>query len=155
MPRRRFALFTLPIAALLGACEGLFTGDEVARIGLQPGADGGYAPVKLTLAPDMNPVSLNLHAEFTTDVTQAGRWNTYRATLTKDGAMVFTREFSINYPGTVESSPAQGSVAHVMMIVDIVAAGEHELAIVPVKPVEVVLNAPQAVARSKVQRPPK
>lgn len=153
--RKRLAALLMPFASLLAGCEGLFTGNEVARLPLSAQPDGGYAPVKVTLSPEMNPVSFNLHAGFTPDTTQAGRWNTYRATLTKDGNVVFTREFNVNYSGSAESAPAAGPAAIVMMIADIAAAGEHELAITPSKPVEVTLTDPQVAVRSKVERPPR
>lgn len=153
--RKRFSLFALPFATLLAACEGLMSGTEVARVPLAPAASGGYAPVKLALSPAMNPVALNLHAGFTPDMSQAGKWNTYRATLTRAGAIVFTREFSINYSGSAESAPAAAPVMHTMMILDIAEAGEHELAIVPAKPADIALTDPVVVVRAKVERPPK
>ncbi len=151
--RKRLALFTLPFAALLAACEGLMTGVEIARVPLLPGADGGYVPVKLALSPEMNPVALNLHADFTQDLSQAGKWNTYRATLTRAGVVVFSREFNVNFPGSVESEPADAPLAHTMMIVDVTMAGEHELAIAPARPTEITLTDAQVVVRGKVERP--
>jgi hypothetical protein len=41
-----------------------------------------------------------------------------------------------------------------LFYVDVQSAGEYELTITPVKPVEITLSDPQVDARRNVQRPP-
>lgn len=151
------ALFLL--AGFLAGCEGVVSGTEVARVPLQAaegGPPGSYAPVKFNLAPDMNPVAFNFRADFTLNVTEAGKWNTYRATLSKEGIVAATRTFNVNHPasGADQSPAAPSSVIHTLFFVDVQSAGEYELTITPVSPVAVTLVNAQADARRNVQRPP-
>ena len=56
-------LCTLLLSLLLVACDAFVTGEQVVNFDLKPQADGGYAPVTVTLGPEMNPVALNFRAE--------------------------------------------------------------------------------------------
>lgn len=151
------------LAGLLAGCEGVVTGTEIARVPLQAaegsagGAVGSYAPVKFALSPEMNPVAVNFRAEFTQQPAEYGKWNSYRATLTKDGTVIATRSFNVNHPaaaGLDSSPPPPNSAIHTLFYVDVQSAGEYELTITTVTPVVVTLNNAQADARRNVQRPP-
>jgi hypothetical protein len=157
MPVRTLAAAAL---VLLAGCEGLLGGEEAARIPLQPAADGGYAPVRILLKPEMNPVAFNLHADFAWGQRdEGGQWNTYRATLSTGGKVIQAQEFSVNSPEnsnvSTSSSPPPNSLQHTMLLVDLPGEAEYEIAIVPVKPVAVTLNAPQLGVRIHVPRLPK
>jgi len=64
------------LAVFFTACDGLVGGEVAARIPLQAAADGGYAPVRILLRPEMNTVVFNLHADFVWGKRdEAGQWN--------------------------------------------------------------------------------
>ena len=146
----------LAMLALLAGCEGAITGKEVATVALQPTGDGGYAPVKFTLGPAMNPIAINLHANYSQDPHESGKWNTYRATLKIAGKRIATRDFNINYPGPAGSNapPPPTSLVRTLWIVDLQEGGDYEFAIEPLKSVEVTLLSPRIEVRRNVQRPP-
>ena len=50
----------LAAALLATGCEGLFTGARESVHALTEDADGSFAPVRLQLDPDMNPIAFNL-----------------------------------------------------------------------------------------------
>ena len=140
----------------LAGCEGVTTGTEVARVSLQMSADGAYAPVKFNLGPEMNPVAVNFRADSSQNPVEFGKYNTYRATLSKGGSMVATRTININHPvgNLQDSAPPPTQTIHTLFYVDVQSAGEYELTITPVKPVAITLSNAQADARRNVQRPP-
>lgn len=147
------------LAGLLSGCEGVVSGTEVARIPLQPaegGPAGAYAPAKFNLTPDMNPVAFNFRADFTMNSVEFGKWNSYRATLSRDGNVVTTRSFNINHPSAHPDQPptAPTSAVHTLFLVDLQGGGEYELTITPVSPVAITLKEPRVDARRNVQRPP-
>ncbi len=147
------------MATVLSGCEGVTTGTEIARLPLQAaegGPPGAYAPVKFTLSPEMNPVAFNFRADLKLSPDEAGKWNTYRVTLTHGGTVVASRNINVNHPQASkdDSPPPPGGTIHTLFYVDVQAAGEHELTITPVSPVAVTLNNAQADARRNVQRPP-
>jgi hypothetical protein len=151
------------LAGFLAGCEGVVTGTEIARVPLQAAdgsvgsASGSYAPVKFSLSPEMNPVAVNFRADFTQHPAEYGKWNTYRATLTKDGVVIAARSFNVNHPaasGTDSSPPPPNSALHTLFYVDVQSAGEYELTITSTTPAAVTLNNAQADARRNVQRPP-
>ena len=146
----------LAASVMLTGCEGAFTGSEVARVALQAGADGGYAPVKFNLTPEMNPVAFNFRADFSQNPAEFGKWNSYRAALSKDGAVIVSRSININHPVSRpdDSPPPPTQTIHTLFIVDLPGAGEYELTITPVKPAALTLGNPQADVRRNVQRPP-
>ncbi len=147
-------------AGVLGGCEGITTGTEVANAPLQAaesGDKGAYAPVKFTLSADMNPLAFNLRADFSLDATEFGKSNSYRAVLTQNGATVASRNINVNHPQSSpqgEAPPPSASV-HTLFYVDVPGSGEYELTITPTKPVVITLKEPRVDVRRNVQRPPK
>lgn len=144
------------LAGALAGCEGTVTGTEVARMDLQAADRGAYDPVKFNLSTDMNPVAFNFRADFTQDVTEFGKWNTYQVTLTHNGANVVSRNMNVNHPQNNpqgDAPPPTGTV-HTLFITDLQSSGEYELTIKPVKPVEVTLKSPRVDVRRNVARPP-
>ncbi len=146
------------LAGFLHGCEGVVSGTEIARVPLQTaegGPAGGYAPVKFALSPEMNPVAFNFRTDFTMNASEAGKWNTYRATVSKDGAMVAARNFNVNHPWSHPDSspPAPNAAIHTLFYVDVQGVGDYELTIAPVSPVLVTLKDARVDARRNVQRP--
>jgi hypothetical protein len=150
--RNRLAVAVLSL--LLAACEGLVGGEEVLRMPLQATATG-YAPVHVRLKPEMNPVAINLHAEFGWGKhEEAGQWNGYRAELLRDGQVVASREVRINSPEkpNVSAAAPPSSLRLPLLHVDVPAEGEYEVRVTATRPVAVTLDSPQLVVRSKVPR---
>lgn len=152
----RRALAAAALAVFIAGCDGLIGGEEAARIPLQPLAGGSYAPVRILLKPGMNPVLFLLNADFAWGKhDEAGKWNSYRATLSSDGKVIHTRDFQVNSPengNPAESSPPPASLLQPMMRVDVPGEGEYELAIVSLQPAAVTLNAAQLLVRINVSR---
>lgn len=139
-------------ALLLAACEGIFTGKEVETVPLEPAAGGGFKPVAVKLTTEMSPVSLNFRAEQGNFPSETGKWNAYRATLSRAGQVVATREFNVSYTGVVElQPPAHPEHVITMMIHRVEARGEYEVSIKPAKAVEVTLQNPRLEVRRNVQ----
>jgi hypothetical protein len=150
-------LGVMMFAGMLGAgCDALFTGEKVARFPLTAETAGGYVPLTITLGPDMNPVALNLQAEYAASATEAGKWNSYRATLTKSGAPVGTGDFRINNTSDPMSPSAQ-VVSRTMIVIDVKEVGDYELKIDALAPAAVTLGKPQVELRRNIRRdlPPK
>lgn len=149
---------SVALAAGLVGCEGVITGKEVVRLPLQSTDGGSYAPVKFNLETAMNPVSINFRADFSQTPSEFGKWNTYRATLSKDGTNVATRTINVNHPqsqtqGAGADAPPPGGTVHTLFIADIPANGEYELTITALQNA-IVLSSPQIDVRRNVQRPP-
>src|SRR5688572_6568159 len=136
--RARLACWTL--ALLLAGCEGLFTGSRESVYSLTQGEDGSFAPVQLELNPDMNPVAFNLRGSTVASHTEMDRWNSYRATLSLNGAPIATGSFNINNPGT-NQMPQGGDFAHTMLIVSVPQAGNYELSIMVAKAKEITIES--------------
>jgi hypothetical protein len=137
-------------AWLAAACDGLFTGEQVARFPLQAGS-GGYAPITLSLGPQMNPVALNFAAGYAASATEAGKWNRYRATLSRDGKTVASAEFTINNTSDPNSPNAQ-VLSKTMLIVDVTEVADYSLAIEGVGVLAVTLESPQVELRRNIRR---
>ena len=105
-------------AVFLAACEGLFTGARESIHPLTQQQDGGFAPVRITLDPEMNPIAFNLKGATLDSPSEAGRWNAYRATLLSDGAAVATGQFNVNNTGT-DQMPQGGAFATTMLIASV------------------------------------
>lgn len=148
---RRFALPALLAGILTAGCDGLFTGENVARFPLSEAAGGGYAPLRLTLGPEMNPIALNLHAEYAASDAEAGKWNSYRATLTRGGAAVATGSFNVNNTSAPNSQSGQ-VVSRTMLVVEVTEVGDYEIVIAPTAPVAVTLQKAQLELRRNVRR---
>jgi len=145
----------LALVALLGACDGWFGGEEAARIPLQPVAGGGFEPVSILLRPEMNAVAFDLHAGFAWGRREeAGRHDRYRVTLGTGGRVLESVEFTVNSPesgdAARESSPAPNLLRQLLLVVDVRRDAEYELAITPLQPPVVTLEAPQLVVRVNV-----
>lgn len=144
--------------AALSGCEGTTTGAEFAAVALQPAVDGrraAYEPVKFTLSPDMNPIAFNFRADNVLDATEYGKWNGYRATLSRGGTPVAMKSFSANSPTVGEgNSPPPTTLIRTLFYVDVDAAGEYELTIVPDRAPQITLKDARVDARRNVQRPP-
>lgn len=140
-------------ALLLLGCEGVMTGAAVESVAVEAEADGGFKPLRLTLTAEMSPVALNLRAEHGSEPHEMGRWNRYRATLSRAGTAVASGEFNINNTATPDGVTAPYAV-QTMLITRIGESGEYELTIRPVKPVEVALKGVRVEVRRNVQEPP-
>ncbi len=152
--RRRRWFAAVAAVLLLNACEGLIGGEELARVQLQVTATG-YAPVALQLKPEMNPVAINLHADFGWGKSEeAGQWNTYRAELRRDGQVIASREVQVNSPEkpNVSAAAPPSSLKQPLLHVDVPAEGEYEVLITATRAVAVTLNSPELVVRIKVPR---
>ena len=141
------------LALLLPGCEGLFTGERATVEPLAESADGSFAPVRLQLDPSMNPLAFNLRGSTVATPIEAGRYNSYRATLLLDGAPVATGQFNVNNRGSDES-PQGESFAVTMLIASVPQAGEYELRIQAAQPKEITIESPQLEVRRKVELPP-
>ncbi len=152
------AAFALVSVLSLAGCEGWIGGEEVARIPLQRTAEGGYAPVRILLRPDMSPVAFTLLADFAWGKREEhGRWNTYRVTLRSGNDVIKAEEFHVNSteaPPVASSSPPS-SLVQPMLLVAIPAEGEYEIEIGVIKPVEVTLEAAHLGVRMRVPRLPR
>jgi len=151
LARSAFGLILLAGMLLLGACDGLFTGTQVVRFPLAPGAGGGYAPVKLALGPEMNPIALNFAAEYTINPAESGQWNAYVAVLTFQGKAIASNQFNINNATSPEAPGGAPSVAHTMMQVEVAETGDYELRISPTAPIRVTLANPNVELRRNVR----
>ncbi|MPZ42710.1 MAG: hypothetical protein GEV05_04745 [Betaproteobacteria bacterium] len=151
MMRARLACAALVL--LLAGCEGLFTGARESVHTLMQGDDGSFAPVRLDLDPDMNPIAFNLRGTTVAAYAEMDRWNSYRATLSLDGAPIATGSFNINNPGT-NQMPQGGDFAHTMLIVSVPQAGNYELSVLVAKPKEITIESPRLEVRRNVELPP-
>ena len=155
MLARVFATAVLTLC--LAGCEGMIGGEEVARIPLNRTADGGYEPVRILLRTEMNPVALTLLADFAWGRREeAGLWNDYQVQLRSGDKVIATRDVQVNSPEKPEasSSPAPNALVHPLLLVDIPADGEYEIAISAKKPAAVTLESPHLGVRMKVPRSP-
>lgn len=144
------AVFSL----LLAGCEGLLGGEELMRLPLQATATG-YAPLRVQLKPEMNPVAINLHADFGWGKhEEAGQWNAYRAELRRDGQVIASRDVQVNSPEkpNVSASAPPTALQQPLLHVDVPAAGEYEVLITATRPLAVTLNSPELVVRIKAPR---
>lgn len=145
----------LPVLALAGlvtlaACDAFVTGEKVVAFDLKPQADGGYAPVTVTLGPEMNPIALNLRAELPSSGGTPGTWNAYSAVLTFKGAPVMTSAFNVNDTSTRDNVPGQPFIARNMMTVTVTETGDYVLAITATKKPLVDLLKPQLELRKNI-----
>lgn len=142
------------LVLLLAACEGLFTGSRDSTQPLTQADDGSFAPVKLQLNPEMNPIAFNLHGNTVANQLESEHWNAYRATLTLNAAPVATGSFNINNTG-VRDHEQGGAFAKTMLFVSVPQAGEYELTIALAKPKEITIEAPKLEVRRNTQPPPR
>jgi hypothetical protein len=140
------------LVLLLASCDGLFTGTQVTRFPLQATAGGGFAPLKLTLGPEMNPVALNFAAEYTPDPAQAGKWNSYVAVLSYKGRPIATGAFNINSNATPDAPVGAASVSQTMLLVDASETGDYELSITASGQARLTLANPNVELRRNIRR---
>lgn len=141
--------------SLFAGCEGTTTGQQIANVALQPGEGNSYAPVKLNLNTDMNPIAVNFRADFSDNPDDFGKFNVYRVALSRDGNVVESRSFNVNHPQTQplhgdtsdRPPPATGYVRTVFTT-DVQASGEYELTITAVQKAMTVSNASVDVRRN-------
>jgi hypothetical protein len=152
-PRARAGIACAALLFMLGGCEGLFTGERESKHTLTQNEDGSFAPVRLDLDPSMNPIAFNLRGSTVAAHAEMDRWNSYRATLSLDGAPVATGSFNINNPGT-NQMPQGGAFAHTMLIVSVPQTGSYELSIMVAKPKEITIESPTLEVRRNVELPP-
>ncbi|MCC6531706.1 MAG: hypothetical protein IT531_04090 [Burkholderiales bacterium] len=143
-------------ALLLGVtgCEGLFTGARELTQPLHQTEDGSFAPVTLTLAPEMNPIAFNLHGSIVANPLQSGRWNAYRAELSRDGMTLASGHFTVNNAGQRGPEPAT-VFAQTILYASVAQAGEYRLTITSTQPKEVTIESPRIEVRRNTQPPPK
>lgn len=157
MPLRfGFARHAAVAAALLSlvACEGVVTGQQASVQPLSQNDDGSFAPVRLNLAPDMNPVAINFKGMTIAHPNDSARWNAYVANLTRDGAPVASSSFNINNPGTRDNDHG-GPFAQTLFFVTIPDAGEYELTIGVSKPKEITIQEPSVEVRRNTRPAPR
>jgi hypothetical protein len=152
-PRMRPALWVAAagITASLLGCEGTVTGTKALTVPLQAEANGGFAPIKITLTPDMSPVALNFRAEQTLAPSEAGKWNRYSAVLSQNGNVRAQGEFNFNYTGSGDSSQGSTEQTQTMMMFTLAESGDFDLAIKPIKAIEVTVKSARLEARKNIQ----
>ncbi len=157
MPLRfRIARHAILGAALLAlaACEGMVTGQQVLQQPLTQNEDGSFAPVKLNLTPDMNPVAVNFKGSTIAHPNDSARWNSYAATLAHNGAALASKRFDINNPGTRDNDHG-GPFVQTLFFVTVPEAGEYELNITVTRPKEITIQEPSVEVRRNTQPPPR
>ena len=146
-------LFWMVAVLLLAACDAFVTGEKVVSFDLKPQADGGYAPITLTLGPEMNPVALNLRAELPGSGGTPGAWNEYAAVLTYQGLPVMNQAFNVNDTSTRDNVPGQPFIARNMMTVNVKETGDYTLTITATRKPVVELMKPQLELRKNIATP--
>lgn len=149
------ALLLLPCLLGLSACDGLFTGTQVVRFPLQALPAGDYAPIKLALGPEMNPIALNFAAEYTINPAESGKWNSYTAVLSLNGKPMASSPFNINNSSSPDAPSGTPSVAHTMLIVEVAETGDYELRIALTAPQQITLNKANVELRRNIRPAPK
>lgn len=140
-------------ALLLAACDAFVTGEKVVSFDLKPQADGSYAPLTVTLGPEMNPVALNLRAELPGSGGTPGAWNEYAAVLTYQGMPVMNKAFNVNDTSTRDNVPGQPFIARNVMTVSVKDTGDYTLTITATKKPVVELMKPQLELRKNIATP--
>ena len=143
----------LLVIFLLAACDAFVTGEKVVSFDLKPQAEGGYAPLTVTLGPEMNPVALNLRAELPGSGGTPGAWNEYAAVLSFNGAPVQTGSFTVNDTSTRDNVPGQPFIARNVMTVNVKETGDYLLTIKASKKPVVELLKPQLELRKNIATP--
>ncbi|MEQ1515718.1 MAG: hypothetical protein ABL931_04420 [Usitatibacteraceae bacterium] len=149
-PRFLLAASTLVIT-VLGGCDGVATGEKAYSESVTEAANGGYGPIKLALSPQMSPVAVNLRAEHGINPSDAGKWNTYMATLTLNGREVAASKFNINYAGTADGQPGAPYILQNMLTAKVAEAGDYELSVVPIRPNAIKLTNVRVEMRRNVE----
>lgn len=139
---------------LLPACEGLFTGEQASSQPLSQNEDGSFAPVTLTLSPEMNPVAVNFKGMTVADQAENSRWNTYEARLVRGDTVIATKRVTINNTGAGTNAQG-GPFAHTLFFVTVPEAGEYRLTLELAGPREITIEEPSLEVRRNTQPPPR
>lgn len=149
----RTALLPSFIAATLvmAGCDGIATGEKVHSIPVSENETGDYGPIVLALSPDMSPVAVNFRAQHGDDPSEIGKWNAYRATLSRGGQDIATGQFTINHTGTPDTPAGSPYILKNTLTALPTESGNYELRITPTKPVEVKLSDIRIEVRRNVR----
>jgi hypothetical protein len=99
----------------------------------------------------MSPVALNFRAEQILAPSEAGKWNRYSATLSQNGNVRAQGEFNFNYTGSGDTSQGSTEQTQTMMMFTLAESGEFDLAIKPIKAIEVTVKNARVEARKNIQ----
>jgi hypothetical protein len=143
------ATFAL-VCLFITACDGVATGEKAQVIPVTENASGGYGPIPVTITMEMSPVAINFRAQHGINQAEVGKWNTYRASLSKNGKEIAGTQFNINYTGTNDGQMGAASILQNMLTARPDESGDYELNITPTKPVEVKLTNTQIEVRRNV-----
>lgn len=150
---RNFLIPALVTAVLaMAACEEIVTGQAVQSLAVSENGGGGYGPVRVALTPEMSPVAINFHARHGDDPSELNTWNSYRATLSRDGQEVASGQFNVNHTGTTETPEGARHLIRNLMTVTPSEAGDYELVITPTKPIAMKLYDTRIEVRRNVQK---
>ena len=152
LPRTLWRLLTILTFGLLTACDGLMTGEKVAMFDLRQSDDGGFAPIVVSLGPEMGTIALNLRVEIPVNPDAAGKWNEYTATLTFESAPVAASNFNLNYTGTADV-PGTPFAAQTVVIYAPKKTGDYTLTISATRKPSVALVKPQLELRKNINPP--
>ena len=144
-------LLAAAFAFLLAACDAFVTGESVATFPVTVNADGSYAPVKLALGPEMNPIALNIVHSYTGAQPTGPKFNDYKATLTLNGQPVSTGAFNVTDASTPEATTGAPSAKNHVMTVSVKEIGDYELVIVRNGPAHVSLAKPEIELRKNIK----
>ena len=143
--------FLTSAALILAGCEKIVTGEEAQTIAVGENAEGGYGPVPVAVTPEMLPAAINFHARHGDDPSEFDKWNSYRATLSRNGREVAAVDFNLNHTGSIDSPQGARYLAHNLLTLRAGEAGDYELLITPTKPVEIKLYDTRVEVRRNVQ----
>ena len=147
-------LFQAPLSAAciaLAGCDAIATGEQAGTIPLTANAAGGFEPVAIQLTPEMSPVAFNFRAEHGADPAEVGKWNSYRATLSRDGQPVASSAFSVNHTGSPDAPAGAPYLVQNLFTAWPDTTGVYTLEIVPAGPLEVTLTRAEIELRRNVR----
>lgn len=147
-------LLGLIMFGFLAACDSFFTGEKVVSFDLTPQADGGYAPLTVSLGPEMNTVALNFRAEIPPDPTATNKWNEYAVVLTFKGETVASGQFNVNDTGTADA-PGTPFIARTAIIHAPKETGDYQITISAKRKPVVTILKPQIELRRNIVAPKK
>jgi hypothetical protein len=150
MIRNSFLLALVAAVLFIAGCDGVATGEKAQIIPVTENAGGGYGPIPVTLTMEMSPIAMNFRAQHGVSPAEAGKWNTYRASLTKGGKEIAGTQFNINYTGGSEGQMGASTILQNMLTARPDESGDYELTITPTKPIEVKLSNTQIEVRRNV-----
>ena len=150
MQRRTQIATCFLLIVVLAACDGIVTGEKASSEAVTETANGGYGPITLSLTPQMSPVAINLRVEHGINAADAGKWNAYLATLQLKGREVAASKFQINYSGSADGQAGAPYLLQNMLTASVEEAGDYQLTVVPIRPVEFKLTNVRVEMRRNV-----